>query len=350
MIHLLKISAIALAMASMAGAQEILLIDKGGILASADPQSGDIAVIGWTGSGLLWDGLAKDSQGRLFSAHAPPLSPRAIYELDPQTGHATFVVQTNFVGVSDLVFGPGDLLYLMNARNAPSIGGPMDLHTINLTTGVTTFVGETGVTSITEMAFDGGVLWGFSNDFGLVQIDLNTGIATDISSNVVEPPFHFAEGLCASESGVLYFFTSDLWLFDGSTGVASRVGRALPYSDWSGAVFVEGTEPAFSLWYGGETNGPMEIKFSGATPGGVVALAWTTGLGGPTAIPTGFPCSGLLLDLNSNMRLLEIITAGPNGSAKFGPRFVPASAARSIRVQAIDLTNCMASNAATIGF
>lgn len=51
--------------------------------------------------------MAMDSQGRIYGAYGRDFAPYAIYEIDPNTGLATFVVQTYFIGIRAMGFGPG---------------------------------------------------------------------------------------------------------------------------------------------------------------------------------------------------------------------------------------------------
>lgn len=351
MLLILRISVLLACLTPIGQAQEILMIEKGGNVASLSPTTGQVSIIGVTGiHGLLWDGLAVNSQGRIFAAYGDWVAKYGIYEINPITGQATFVAQTNLKGIRGLAFGPGDILYATNHRDAPLIDTPDDLHVVDLLTGFTTFIGDTGSVSLGKITFANGVLWAYDAGDGLVQIDTVTGIATDVNPLVPALPFTFPDALCSTSDDSLYYVSNHLWIMDKETGAVSQVSLVSLFASWSGAVFMDNPTKPFSLWFGGTTNGPMEVKVAGGTPGSVIALAWTSGSGGPTPIPSGFPCSGLMLDLNINMRLLTSLSLGNDGKAAMGPQFVPASASQRIRVQAVDLTTCQTSNVAVVWY
>ena len=88
----------------------------------------------------------------------------------------------------------------------------------------------------------------------------------------------------------------------------------------------------------------MGAKVSGATPNGQVGVVWAKGNGGPTSIPNGYPCAGTLMDLNSSMQQLDIVTTDANGFAAIGPMMVHPSAAGLVHLQAVDIANCETSN------
>jgi len=351
MLHFLRITALLACLAPIGQAQEILMIEKGGSVASLNPATGQVSIIGATGiHGLLWDGLAVNSQGKIFAAYGDWIAKYGIYEINPTTGQATFVAQTNLKGIRGLAFGPGDILYATNHRDAPLIDTPDDLHVVNLLTGTTTFIGDTGSVSLGKITYANGVLWAYDAGDGLVQINTVTGVATDVNPLVPALPFTFPDALCSTSDDSLYYVGNHLWIMDKETGAVSQVSLVSIFASWSGAVFIDDPTKPFSLWFGGTTNGLMEIKVSGGTPNGVIALAWATGAGGPTPIPSGFLCSGVILDLNINMRLLATLSLGNDGKGILGPQFVPASAAQRVRVQAVDLTTCQTSNVAGVWY
>lgn len=339
-----------LAFISSASAQEIKLLGLGGDLWSVDVRNGALSFVGLTGQHThFWNSMAMDSQGRLYGAYGRYFAPYAIYEIDPQTGLATFVVQTNFIGIRAMAFDDNDVLYISNERDAPSSFSPTDLHTLNLSTGATTLIGDTGALVLHTMEFSNGTLWGYAYDKGLIQIDTLTGQATDVNPNVWGP-WNATLSMCFNDEGALFYLDTNLWMFDTQTAGICLVKPLSLFGFWADAVFVEGPTPSFSLWLTGTTNGPMGIRFSGATPNGTVAIAWAKGSGGPTPVPNGFLCSGVVMDLNPTMQLLGTLTADNQGQGVFGPRFVPASARGQIRVQAIDLTACATSNRVIVAY
>ena len=327
------------------------MIDTSGDVARLDPSTGQVTSIGSTGiSGRLWDGMAIDSQGRIYSAYGDWIVGYGIYEIDPQTGQATFVVQTQLGGIGAIAIDSYDVFYAHDHRDAPLIVSPEDLHVVDLITGTTSFIGELGGTGRGKMDFFGGILWAHNVEVGLVQVDENTAVPTDVNPAAPPIPFTFPDAFCSSGEGTLFHLGIHLWVLDPSTGAATRGPVISQYSDWSGAVVLDSQPEPFSLWYGGLTGGPMEIHLSGASPGSSIALAWTIGPGGPTTIPGGFPCSGLSLDLNGGMRPLGTITAGLDGKATIGPFVIPPAASQTLRIQAVDLATCSTSNVATVWY
>lgn len=343
-----------LSLASVGFGQEIFMIEKGGSLASLDPSNGQVSIVGSTGiHGLLWDGLAIDSQGRIFAAYGDWIAKYGIYEIDPNTGRATFVAQTSLGGIRSLAFDSNDTLYAIDARNAPLIDTPYDLHTVDLSTGTTNSIGDTwgpGSDGPGKLTFADDILWAHNVSAGLVQIDVNTGISVDVNPQVPALPFTFPDAICSTTDDTLYYIGNHLWILDRLSGAVSQVALVSLFASWSGAVFLDSPTRPFSLWFGGTTNGPMEIRVAGGTPSGVVALAWSNGPGGPTPIPGGFPCSGVMMSLNSGMRLLDTLTLDIDGKASMGPQLVPASASQRVHVQAIDLTTCRTSNVAVVWY
>ena len=285
-----------------------------------------------------------DSQGRIYGAYGRYFAPYAIYEINPQTGLATFVVQTNFIGIRAMAFDDNDVLYISNERDAPLSLSPTDLHTLDLNTGSSTLIGEIGSNLMYTMDFWDGKLWAYAWERGLIQVDINTAQPTDVNQAFIGPWDFASVTMTFDDAGALHYVDTNLWMMDTQTGVASAVTPLSLFGYWADAVFVKGPAPNFSLWFSGTTEGTMAVKFSGATPDGQVAIAWAQGSGGPTSIPAGFGCSGVELNLNSSMQLLGTLTANGQGEGFLGPRFVPASARGQIRVQAIDLFTCATSN------
>ncbi len=335
-----------------APAQEIKILDLGGNLYSIDIKNAEMQLIGSTGLQTnIWNAMAMDSQGKMYAAYGNFFTPYEIYEIDPDTGLATFVVQTNFIGIRGMAFGPGDVLYLTNERDAPLSLSPVDLHTLDLATGSDTLIGETGSNQVHCLDFHGGELFGYALFEGLIKIDTATGISTDVNPNSSEPPT-LTVSFCFSDSGALIYVDTFLWMIDPLTGTFSYIDITQFPNLWAEAEFIEGPNDPFALWLGGETDGPMTVHLSGASPNANIAIAWERGGGvaGPTAIPAGLPCAGTLVDLTSGMQLLTVLTTNASGEASTPPQFVPAGARRTVHLQAIDLSTCETSNRILIAY
>jgi len=338
------------AIVSNSQAQELLGLESGGGFHRIDLRTGLTTRLGSTGvTGFLWTSLAQDSSGRLFSSFGRFDHPYEIYEVNPLTGQATFVLQTAFIGISSMAFGPGDLLYLTEDTSAPLLNG-YDLFTLDLATGATTQIGATGLNTITALDFDDqGRLWAFAHLTGLVELDLATGAARDVNPTFQGPPDP-PKSMVFGEAGALWMIDLAVWITDTSTGVPPMVAQMTYFSIFSGLEYVKGPTPPFSLWTTGETGGPMSVRAVGATPGGTVAVLLAIGRGGPTAIPGGYPCAGTLLDLNSSLSPLRILRANAQGRLEIGPLQVPTSYGGTTHLQAVDLQTCRTSNHARIIF
>jgi hypothetical protein len=348
------ISALALASVAVrpAPAQEMIGIDfLLGDVFSINAKDGQSVLIGSTGlTQSLWHSMAKDSQGRLFAGYGYWNVPHGIYQIDPVTGQATFIVQTSLLGLRGLAFGPGDVLYGTNDTTTPLGGGPDDLVTIDLVTGATTIIGPTGLKSLQSLAFGNGILWGWDTDnVGLVSIDTVTGLATDVNP-ALEDNLYLIETLCFSDDGILYGAQGSLWIIDMLTGAPTFVAYMPPIGLLGGIEFAPGQPAPFSLGVKGTSGGPMGAFAAGATPGGSVAILFAQGGGGPTLIQSGMPCSGNWIDLNGTAALIQVARADAQGKIEIGPAHVPPLRAGNMRLQALDLTTCATSNVARVLF
>jgi len=326
--------------------QEIYVLGGGGDLHSIDPNSGTLTFIGLTGHhDYIWTGLTQDSQGVLYGSTGNWIVGFSIYELDPSTGQGTYVNHTGLTGVACIAMGPNDELFLAHDPLFPSIGGVFDLYTFDLATGNKSLVGSTGVEALIAMDFNGPDLFAYNSIEHLVQINTSTGLAADVNPNF-GGPLGATASLCFDDYGALYYVDHALWLMDRTSGIRHPIDWISGFGFWGEAVFREGTKPHFSLWLNGTTGHYMQAKMTGITPNGRAAVLWAKGEGGPTPIPSGLPCAGTMMDLNSNMQKLSIVTADANGEAVLGPgpKRVPSSARGLIWLQAVDLTTCETSN------
>jgi hypothetical protein len=341
---------LALCFSTNLSGQEILALSPWGEVRSVDSKTGDNTFVGWTGFySELWTGMAKNSQGDIFASYGAFNTAYQIFEIDAITGQATLVCQTNLFGIGGISFGPGDTLYAANDRTTPSMPHPYDLYTIDISTGQTSLVGPMGVNIVASLNFGQGEMWCYAEQVGLAKVDLVSGQATDVNPGFWGPWLSI-DSMCFTDDGTLFQLNSWLWIMDLESGVPSMIGDNDPFFSCSGMEFLPNQIEPFALWTSGESGGSMKLKVAGATPNGQIAIAVARGGGGPTPIPTGYPCAGLLLDLNSSMSLLRVEMADSNGKASIGPMAVPPSAAGRIRLQAIDLTACTTSNRTRIIF
>lgn len=82
----------------------------------------------------------------------------------------------------------------------------------------------------------------------------------------------------------------------------------------------------------------VQIDVAGATPLSSVILLYSAQTG-RFLVPSGNPCSGTMLGLDSNVTIATIVTADAAGSISL-PVNVPASACGVIYIQAFDLATC----------
>ncbi len=341
-------AAVLVSLAGPALGQEILGIDFGyGEVFRVDAKTGGTTYIGYTGiDQYLWHSMAKDSQGRIFAGYGRFDVPYAIYEIDPTTGQATLVVQTDRINLLGLAFGPGDQLYAVHEPLNHS--RPSEIYTVDLITGTTTLIGSTGFIAVQGLAYGQGSLWGWDLAAGLVKIDLITGVASDVNLDIGDNN-GLVQTICFSDDDVLYAGWYSLFTVDTSTGALSYIDILNPFvPSIAGVEFLPNQPAPFSLGVSGETGGPMGAFVAGATPVGNVAFFATRGGGGPTQILPGHACAGLTIDLNSRLQLIGLVQADAAGKAEIGLVQVPFYPTGALRLQALDLTTCATSNRARV--
>ena len=153
----------------------------GGTLIRINTQSGSGSPVGPIGVGV--NAMASDSQNRLFVGGGG--DPDEIILVDPVTGEGSvFVKMVNRppgYGLRGMAFHSSDTLYI--AFSQPDTQEIDLLASMNMTTGVVTVIGETGVTDIQGLAFDASDnLYWLGTGFGgrLGTLNINTGDATVI--------------------------------------------------------------------------------------------------------------------------------------------------------------------------
>jgi len=332
-----------------ARAQELLGVDL--LLGDAfrvNAKTGALTYLGSTGQTQhLWHSMAKDSTGRIFAGYGGfGARTYGIYEINPNTGHASLVVQTDRNDLLALAFGPGDQLFASSPGQI--FGTSCELLTVDLITGITTLVGPAGLFNVQSLAFGQGTLWGWDLGAGLVRLDPLTGIATDVNP-FLNDGTGMIQSIAFSDDGVLYGSFGSLHVIDLDTGAPIWIDWFKPsFPIICGIEFLPNQPAPFSLGVSGETAGPMGAFVAGATPGGSVAFLATRGGGGPTQILPGHACAGVSIDLNARLRLIGLVPADAAGKAEIGPVQVPFYPAGALRLQALDLRSCATSNRARV--
>ena len=312
-----------------------------------DLHTGEPSLIGGSGVPLfLYGGLASDSQGTIYSVSQLILQSQSeLHEVDPATGLLTFLFDIDLGGIASIAFGSGDTLYAAVNLSYPTGFVPMHLVSINTTTGLSTVIGQiaSAPSSILAMDFDGTTMYAWDNNRGLMTVDLNTGLGTDVDPSFVGET-DITKSMCFDDSGTLYLLDYSFWLCDPTTGVPSYVDVSY-FGAFGGVEYIPGPNQVLSLWQTEQIGNPAEIKVRGATPNTDIALFASVGPSGTYTIPSGFPCAGTVLDLNpTTVRLVTVTSADVQGKVTLGPTILPPSALLSYQLQALDLQTCITSN------
>jgi WD40 repeat protein len=205
-----------------------------------DEATGACGWIGCTGFEAL-NSSARDRYGRIFSVENDFRDGRhrSLVQVDPDSGAGTFVATLDLgdcePDVRALAFSPDDRLYAIN-NACPCTIAPDDLYRIELSTGVGTRVGPTGLSGIQGLAFSpDGQLFGWDMALGLVEIDPVTGTASDVDHLVGAEVF--VQTLAFTPDGRLLAANNELWEISTADGSAMRVGSET-YRDVRGLEYV----------------------------------------------------------------------------------------------------------------
>ncbi|MFW5653811.1 MAG: hypothetical protein ACOC0P_07165, partial [Planctomycetota bacterium] len=125
----------------------------------------------------------------------------------------------------------------------------------------------------------------------------------------------------------------DRWTVEDAAEFAANLAEWLADS---------GGDPTPSLSISGACPGSVTVEVTNVTPNGSVAIVYGFG-SGPTTIPSGFPCSGTVLNVGNPNLDYQVVSADASGVATLNA-FAPAVACGAVQVQALDLTDCETSN------
>jgi len=330
-------AALCAATPALAGS-DIIAVGWLGDAYAIDSGTGVGVLLGATGFSQL-NGMAKAPDGTIYTSSG--LSPISIIRIDPKTGAGTLVVYTDLESCRGLAFANDGRLF---AIQLGFFGGDI-LSTIDLEFGRRTIVGHTGMLGIRGLAVDPttGRMYGWDvgsrsrTGAGLVVVDMNTGVATDVDPNT--PGSNSIHGLGFDASGNLFGARDSLFSLDLNTGAATFIGTG-GYSDVRGIVFLDGGG-GFTIRLSGPCPGQTTLSWSGAGSGQMGVLVGNGA--GNYVIPSG-PCSGTQLGLSGPGGLLlhnVISTQGGSGqvTATVGTQ------ACGKWVQCIKTDDCSTSNA-----
>ncbi len=290
--------------------------------------------------------MATDSQCVIYSISQLVQDQSELHTVDPATGQTTYLFDIDEDGIQAAAFGPGDILYAAVNLSYPLGFTPMHLVSIDMPTGATTVIGQItpAPRGIQGMDFDGTTMYAWDGYRGLMTVDLNTGLGTDVNPTFLGNTA-LSISMCFGDDGTLYVVDYAFWLSEPTTGVSSYVGDTNYLRIFGGVEYIPGPNQVLSLWQTEQVGKPTEVKIRGATPSADVALFLSFGADGSTTIPGGFPCAGTILDLNpTSLRYLQTVSADSQGEASLGPFIMPAAGQISAQLQALDLQSCVTSN------
>ena len=136
---------------------------------------------------------------------------------------------------------PQNVLYAVNNTGPAGQTDTHDLYTIDVSSGVGTHIGVTGI-GVQGLDFSPtGVLYGWDIFTGLVTIDAATGAATDVNPAVGGLSYPI-QTIGFAPDGTLYGAFNSLFTMAFATGIPTLVGAG-GYSDVRGIEFLAVPEP-----------------------------------------------------------------------------------------------------------
>lgn len=243
-----------LAAALPLSAQDLLAV-SGGIW-RVSSQTGAATPLG-SGNGMAFNALAMDAAGSYWAAGTVPTGGHGLAIVHPTQGTATLV----FAPTSDMRSLAFDGTRLLGTRVATTDLTAELVH-IDTATGAERLIGSTGITQLQALAVHQGVCYGFDNTLGLVTIDLQTGVATDVNPQVGSPanfgvaPIQF---LTSMPDGRLLGGRNFLFRIDVLTGVATALGSTAN-ADLRGAELLQTNYQALAPRVCAGVNGPASVS------------------------------------------------------------------------------------------
>lgn len=226
--------AAALAFTQPASAATLIGVSWEGGVVSIDTSAGSFSSIGDSGFAGL-NSLARNSAGELYAVAGKPFfdADSTLIRIDPVTGVGTALgTLTGLPGgsVRALAFSSADALFAIGNGGGPSaIGVADDLYTINISTGISSLVGNTGFTGIQGLDFaSNGTLYGWdlgTNGAGLITINAATGLGVDVNTLAGEGSADI-QSIVFADDGTLYGARNALYTIDPATGVPTLVAAA----------------------------------------------------------------------------------------------------------------------------
>lgn len=230
-------------LAAVAPTQELLAFDFQGQAFGVDVLTGQSRTIGSTGASFC-NAMASHAGVLYATASASSTTPSRLVTIDPITAQATVLFPNLGVDVRALCSNEGTQQLFAIAN-----GSPDSLVRIDVTTGVTTTIGSTGMTGIQALDTAGGFgpLSGWDVNLGLVRIDRTTGLATDVDPNLGAQGaiIQFLALYRDNNSIHLLGGNTSLYEIDRFTGVVTQIGTSTNLPDLRGAEHRRGKASEF---------------------------------------------------------------------------------------------------------
>jgi len=203
---------------------------------SIDPVTAVTEDIGSTGFNYL-NSLAQDNRRGEFYAVSDVPSDSRLIRIDPTTWVGTDVGQLTILPhmiqlsrIRGLAYNEYNERLLAIQHIQPtelgSDDGDTSLYHVNKYNGQAGYIGKTGFSSIQSIAFaysEGAKLYGWDIHEGLVTIDVNTGLATDV--NPLVPGTTAIQGIAFTPDGRLFGAQYELFSINVATGEYTLIGR-----------------------------------------------------------------------------------------------------------------------------
>ncbi len=206
--------------ASSPRTQELIAVSWAGNVTRVDPGAG--TTIFDVPSGTLWlNAMTRTADGVLYATGGSS----ELFTIDPTTGAASFVVSLGGIDVRGLSTGPNGQLY---AVLDAAFGSTDGLVRIDPATGAATSIGNTGLSCVQALAFDGTTLYAWCGR--LFTLNQSNGLSTPIgnAANVLD-----VQAMYFDSEGALWGGRTSLARIDTSTGVQTIVSTGL-FSDARG--------------------------------------------------------------------------------------------------------------------
>ncbi|MBL8065227.1 MAG: hypothetical protein JNM34_05140 [Chthonomonadaceae bacterium] len=196
---------------------DVIGIEFTGRVVNIDSTTGNFTVVG--NSGLTRANCLVDFFGTLYTVDSGQL-----FRINRSTGASTFVanISAGSGDVRGLASDGGGRVYMITNET------PNDkLWSLNLTTGVGTLIGDTGMSLLQSLDCDNiGQLWSYDNlSQGLVRLNRMTGAAFDV--NTASGSSADIQSLCFLGNNQLVGGRNQLFLINQTTGASSIIGGNL---------------------------------------------------------------------------------------------------------------------------